>query len=176
MKSAEEIFNILKSVYPEDILEFNNNKLFEYCISVKAQAIKKISSYLFLHKELLFDNLILLSAVDDANGEKINSPDGSFDYKGGTLTVFYHLESTKLKHKVCLKVTVERENPIIPSVVEIWRHADFEEREAYDMLGVIFEGHPNLKRILMPYDWEFGHPLRKDYRNPEFYQGMRVPY
>jgi NADH-quinone oxidoreductase subunit C len=92
------------------------------------------------------------------------------------ISVYYHLESTSLKHKVILKVSTGREKPEIPSVVEIWKGADWHEREAYDLFGIIFLNHPDLRRILMPYDWEYGYPLRKDYENPEFYLGMKVPY
>ena len=117
-----------------------------------------------------------LSGVDDANGEKITAEDESETIEGGTLSVFYHLDSTSLKHKITLKVSAPRENPEVESVENIWRAADWHEREAYDMYGIIFLNHPNLIRILMPYDWDAGYPLRKDYKNPEFYQGMKVPY
>ena len=62
----------------------------------------------------------------------------------------------------------------IPSIAEIWRTADWHEREAYDLFGIKFSNHPDLKRILLPEDWE-GHPLRKDYKTPEYYNGMPVP-
>ena len=74
-----------------------------------------------------------------------------------------------------MKVSALRENPEVESVESVWKCADWHEREAYDMYGFKFLNHPDLIRILMPYDWE-GYPLRKDYKNPEFYQGMKVPY
>ena len=116
-----------------------------------------------------------LSGVDDANGEKEKDEKGFDTIKGGTLSVWYHLESIELKHKITLKVSTERENPEVASVAEIWRSSDWHEREAFDLYGIKFLNHPDLRRILMPYDWEAGHPLRKDYKNPEFYQGMKVP-
>jgi len=81
----------------------------------------------------------------------------------------------KHNHKLTLKVLLPRDNPVVPSVERVWRAADWHEREAYDLFGIIFEGHHNLKRILLPEDWE-GHPLRKDYKVQEYYQGMKVPY
>ena len=120
--------------------------------------------------------LMNLSGVDDANGAKEKDEKGLETIKGGTLSVYYHLESTKLKHKLTLKASTDREKPEVVTVTEVWKGADWHEREAYDMYGIIFLNHPDLRRILMPYDWEFGYPLRKDYKNPEFYQGMKVPY
>ncbi|MBI3755020.1 MAG: NADH-quinone oxidoreductase subunit C [Deltaproteobacteria bacterium] len=75
--------------------------------------------------------------------------------------VAYHLYSIPQKHRIRLKIKIE-DGETIPSVTSIWKTADWAEREAYDMFGIIFEGHPNLKRIYMPDDWE-GFPLRKDY-------------
>jgi NAD(P)H-quinone oxidoreductase subunit J len=66
-------------------------------------------------------------------------------------------------------VFLPRENPHVDSVYWIWKGADWQERETYDMYGIVYEGHPNLKRILMPEDW-VGWPLRKDYISPDFYE------
>jgi len=176
MKSAEEIYNLLKEKFNEKIIEFNSATPVEPFIIVLPMAVNEVCLYLKDNNELRFDNLMNLSGVDNANGEKKTEPDGSFTIEGGTLTVVYHLESIDLKHKVTLKVFVPRENPEVQSVTFIWRSAEWHEREAYDLLGIKFINHPDLRRILMPYDWEAGHPLRKDYKNPEFYHGMKVPY
>lgn len=71
--------------------------------------------------------------------------------------------------EVRVKVFLPRENPVVPSVYWIWKTADWQERESYDMYGIVYEGHPNLKRILMPEDW-IGWPLRKDYISPDFFE------
>ncbi|NJL98573.1 MAG: NAD(P)H-quinone oxidoreductase subunit J [Synechococcaceae cyanobacterium SM2_3_2] len=71
--------------------------------------------------------------------------------------------------EVRLKVFLPREDPRVPSVYWIWKTADWQERESYDMYGILYEGHPNLKRILMPEDW-VGWPMRKDYITPDFYE------
>src|SRR3972149_2510756 len=75
--------------------------------------------------------------------------------------VVYHLYSIPNKYRLRIKVRV-REDEKVPSVTSVWRSADFAERETFDMFGIVFDGHPNLKRIYMPLDWE-GYPLRKDY-------------
>ena len=81
----------------------------------------------------------------------------------GRIDVVYHLYSMAKKHgPVTLKVKLPREHPTIPSVTPIWRGAEFQEREAYDLYGVTFDGHPDLRRILL-WDGFEGHPMRKDY-------------
>ncbi|HVO75924.1 MAG TPA: NADH-quinone oxidoreductase subunit C [Ignavibacteriaceae bacterium] len=176
MKSPEEIFQILKNNFGDSIIELKKDLPAESFIIINSLMIDKVCLFLRDDKELLFDSLMNLSGVDDANGQSINDEEGGLKIIGGTLSVYYHIESTKLGHKICLKVSSPRENPIVNSVYYIWRHSDWHEREAFDLLGIKFQNHPDLRRILMPYDWEAGHPLRKDYRNPEFYQGMKVPY
>jgi len=74
----------------------------------------------------------------------------------------YHLVSLERRERVRLKVRVSGDDPVAPSVTSVWPGANWHEREAFDLVGVRFEGHPDLTRILMPDDWE-GHPLRKDY-------------
>ncbi|OGU30046.1 MAG: NADH dehydrogenase [Ignavibacteria bacterium GWA2_35_9] len=176
MKTTEEIYKSLKEKFNDSIIELNSSLPVEPVIIVNPQSIDDVCLFLKENSEFKFDSLMCLSGVDDANGEKATNDDGSSVIKGGTLSVVYHLESIELKHKLVLKVSVNRDNPEVKSVAGIWRHADWHEREAYDLIGIKFLNHPDLRRILMPYDWEAGHPLRKDYQNPEFYQGMKVPY
>jgi len=92
---------------------------------------------------------------------------------GLELVSVYHLikvgDNSDRPEEVRVKVFLPRENPTLPSVYWIWKTADWQERETYDMYGIVYEGHPNLKRILMPEDW-VGWPLRKDYISPEFYE------
>lgn len=176
MKNPEEIFEILKKEFGDLIFGLDKETPTESIISVDPMQIHKIGKFLHDNEELKFDSLMVLSGVDDANGTKIKDEDGTDIINGGTLSVYYHLHSTILKHKITLKVSTPRENPQVESVYNIWRTSDWHEREAFDMFGIIFQNHPDLRRILMPYDWEAGYPLRKDYKNPEFYQGMKVPY
>ncbi|HEY9611208.1 NAD(P)H-quinone oxidoreductase subunit J [Allocoleopsis sp.] len=92
---------------------------------------------------------------------------------GGELVSFYHLikvsDNADRPEELRLKVFLPRDNPTVPSLYWIWKAADWQERETYDMYGIVYEGHPNLKRILMPEDW-VGWPLRKDYISPDFYE------
>lgn len=76
--------------------------------------------------------------------------------------VVYHIYSHEHKQRLRLKARIGGENPSIASVASVWKSANWYEREAFDLFGIQFQGHPNLKRIVMPDDWE-GHPLRKDY-------------
>ena len=99
---------------------------------------------------------------------------GAYDAgPGQPLVSFYHLlkvsDNADQPEEVRIKVYLPRENPKVPSVYWIWKTADWQERESYDMYGIIYEGHPNLKRLLMPEDW-VGWPLRKDYISPDFYE------
>jgi len=94
--------------------------------------------------------------------------------------VIYHLNSIPFEHSFVLKVEVTRNKedeplPQVFSLTPIWKTADWHEREAYDLVGIDFIGHPDLRRILLPADWQ-GHPLRKDYKEQEFYHGIKVKY
>ena len=162
MKQAEEILQILKANFPESTLELKTDQPTEPILIASPLEIDKLGLFLRDSSELLFDSLMNLSGVDEI--------------KANLLSVYYHLESTKLKNKITLKVSTDRNKPEVTTVTEVWKAADWHEREAYDLFGIIFLNHPDLRRILMPYDWDAGYPLRKDYENPEFYQGMKVPY
>ncbi len=92
---------------------------------------------------------------------------------GGDLVSFYDLtkvsDNADRPEEIRVKVFLPREDPRLPSTYWIWKSADWQERETYDMYGIIYEGHPDLKRLLMPEDW-VGYPLRKDYISPDFYE------
>lgn len=93
------------------------------------------------------------------------------------LHVAYHLTSMTYRRRLRLEVAVTVDHPYVPSVTSVYPTADWQERETYDMFGVVFEGHPNLTRILMPDDWD-GHPQRKDYPLggvPVEYKGAEIP-
>jgi NADH-quinone oxidoreductase subunit C len=90
------------------------------------------------------------------------------------LEVRYNLHSMEKRHTAEIRISVSREHPEIPSIAQVWKIGDWFEREVYDMYGIVFTGHPDLKRILLPDDWE-GWPLRKDYEEPQTYHGIVVP-
>lgn len=156
---SQLIYNKLKQKFGDSILELKNDEHSDPFVLIESNKIFEISQYLRDDNELQFDYLACISAVD--YGEK--------------LSIVYHIDSLKLAHKIVLKTYVPKDNPKIASIERIWRTADWHEREAYDLLGIIFENHHNLIRILCPYDWE-GYPLRKDYKTPETYHNMKVPY
>ena len=87
------------------------------------------------------------------------------------IDVVYHLISYRRKHELVLKVSLDRAHPQVPTVADIWRTADWHERECAELLGVTFEGHPDPRHLLLPDDW-VGHPLRKDYQPPTEYHGI----
>jgi NAD(P)H-quinone oxidoreductase subunit J len=120
------------------------------------------------------DYLIPISTALYAYGFNYLQCQGAYDLGAGKeLVSFYHLikvaDNVTTPEEVRIKVYLDREDPRIPSLYWIWKAADWQERESYEMYGIIYEGHPNLKRLLMPEDW-VGWPLRKDYISPDFYE------
>jgi NADH-quinone oxidoreductase subunit C len=91
------------------------------------------------------------------------------------MEILYHLYSIPFNQSLVLKVILPRGNPEIESISSVWKSANWLEREVYDMFGVIFNNHPDLRRILMPADWK-GFPLRKDYHHETFYRGVKIDY
>jgi NADH-quinone oxidoreductase subunit C len=159
--TSQEIYTRLKDKFGESVLSFEEI-VAEAFIVVAPESIADVAQYLAENEALAFDFLMCLSGVD-------------LSVKDTTLEIVYHLSSMTHRHKAVLKVIVPKENPHVPTVENIWKTANWHERETYDLYGIVFEGHSDLQRILLPDDWE-GYPLRKDYKEPEFYRGMRVPY
>jgi NADH-quinone oxidoreductase subunit C len=156
----QEIFDTLKSAFGDAILEAKLDGVIDPWIKIAPEHVRDIAVFLRDDERTLFDSLMLLTGMD---------------YTQGRLGVVYHLHSMKWNHKIVLKVEVTVDQPHVHSVESVWKTANWHEREAFDMYGLLFDGHSDLRRILMPDDWE-GYPLRKDYQVPEFYNGMKVPY
>jgi len=126
--------------------EFQENKQYVTFI-IPSDKMRDLAMKLKNETEFSFDYLFCLTGVD------------MLKY----LEVVYHLESTIHKHELVLKVrTAERENTSVDTVCDIWKTAEFHEREIYDLLGIKFNHHPDMRRIFLDDDWK-GHPLRKDY-------------
>jgi len=128
---------------------------------VAADAIAEVAAFCKADPGLGFDNLLCLSGVDYPK----EAPP--------RLEIVYHLLSYAHGHSFVLKVHLPRDGAICPSVEGTWGVANWHEREAFDMFGIAFTGHSDLRRILLPDDWE-GHPLRKDWQDPDFYNGMHL--
>ena len=153
--TSQEIFEKLETKFGDQIIDLTENV--DPWIRVKPEAIADVCQYMLTDSDLDFESLMCLSGVDYEDH----------------MTVVYNLGSYAKKHKITLKVEVGREEPKVPTVEAVWRVANWHEREAYDMYGIVFEGHSDLRRILCPDDWE-GWPLRKDYKVQEYYRGMKV--
>lgn len=155
--SGEEIYRALKERFGDDVTGWKEGS--PPCIEIKKERIKEISGFLREEERLLFDYLVFITALHEKEEFK----------------VLYCLFSYKYKHSVILKASIPVENPEIDSVSGIWPTAEWHERETYDFFGIVFRGNPDLRRILLPDDWE-GYPLRKDYIPPDFYHGIDNRY
>ena len=150
--TTQEIFELLE-------LQFSGKGI-EHCpqedvggdpyIKVPGDCLVEVCEFLKHDPRLDFKMFHCLSAVD----------------WGEVLASVLHLYSIQLRHKVVIRTDCPRENPVIPSLAEVWKGANWHERESYDLMGIVYEGHPDLKRILLSDDWE-GYPLRKDYQMPD---------
>jgi len=131
-------------------------------LTLPAEQILPVCEFLWKNPATYFDSLSCLTAIDQGP-------------EAGKMEVIYTLYSIPNHLTIHLRVVLDRTLPSVSSVSSIWRTADWHEREAFDLLGVQFSGHPDLRRILLPEDWE-GHPLRKDYVEQSKYHGIQVKY
>jgi len=140
--SAEEVAAKLEPQFPGSIVESSGNSLL-----VNSESLFDLVSWLKTTPGLDFDYLSFITAVD------------YYDY----FELVYQIISTRNNHSLVVKTRCyHRENATAPSIVSLYQGADFQEREIYDLMGIRFEGHPNMKRIFLWEGFE-GHPLRKDY-------------
>ena len=157
---APSIQGRLKDRFGEKIVAFQAEALQPWAV-VAPDAIAEVAVFAKSDAALAFDNLLCLSAVDYPKEDPAR------------MEVVYHLFSYEHRHKFVLKVHLPREGAHVPTVEGTWAVANWHEREAYDLFGIVFDGHSDMRRILLPDDW-IGHPLRKDWVDPDFYNGMHV--
>lgn len=173
----DAIFTALTERFGPDALLGHEADAIDPWVVVAPDHLRDVCLFLRDTEPLVFDHLNNLTVVDYCEPDPKKASRFPFETH---LEVVYHLTSFNHRGRLTLKVSLPRwENdepgqlPSIPSVADIWGSADWHEREAFDLLGVNFTGHPNLRRILMPDDWP-GHPLRKDYVWPDDYHGIRT--
>ena len=144
----ENIVAEIRERFPDEVLSSGSTFGQTWAV-IRREKADNICRYLKEDPDIKMDYLIDVTAVD-------------WKPKTPRFEVVYHLHSIAHGHSLRLKVPVEEEDAWVPTVSTVWRTANWHERETFDLFGIKFEGHPDLRRILMPDDWE-GHPLRKDY-------------
>lgn len=166
--SFEEIKNLLQNGLGNEAIDGEETSGLQPALIIRKESIVAVCRFLRDTPSLHFDFLSLISGVD-------YGPDDA------RFAVVYHLASIPYKIQLTLKVYLphadrsEDDLPALPSVTSIYRTADWHERETYDLCGIFFENHPDLRRILLPDDWE-GHPLRKDYKTADEYRGIKIDF
>ncbi|RLA63017.1 MAG: NADH-quinone oxidoreductase subunit C [Epsilonproteobacteria bacterium] len=162
----EDLVQIINQAVPEAKAVLNKAEVGDSSISINAETIYKVCETLKKNDKYEFNVLQVISGTDYL-------PEGEEGY----LELAYILASFTKNHEVIIKTKLPRGTdsnlPKIDSLCGLWRAANWQERETYDMIGVEFVGHPDLRRILTSSNWE-GHPLRKDYKVQEIFNGMVV--
>jgi NADH-quinone oxidoreductase subunit C len=163
--SFDDIKLLLTNKFGESIITGEERTGMQPALLIDADRIAEVCLELRDNPKTYFDFLSCLTGVD-------------YGIDSGRFGVVYNLSSIPYHLQLTLKVSKENnrneeELPSFPSVTSVYRTADWHEREAYDLVGIFFEGHPDLRRILLPDDWE-GYPLRKDYKTAEYYKGIKI--
>ncbi|MEE9295778.1 MAG: NADH-quinone oxidoreductase subunit C [Phycisphaerae bacterium] len=163
--APEELCDILKERFGEAITDTVLGARRPYAV-VAADRWFEVARFLRDDERMRFNMLQCISAVDLLEDNKLAAV-----YELFSIPVSGPGPCAVLRHHFAVRVEVDRDDPHIPSVSHVWPAGDWHEREAFDMMGIVFDGHPNLTRILCPDDWK-GHPLRKDYEFPVEYHGI----
>ena len=156
--TSAEIKAVIMDQFPGSVIE--NEDLAGKQVELKADQWFDIATFMKEDPNLSFDQLECITGID--LGEE------------ASLQTRYNLHSMEYRHKIEILISHDRKEPKVASIEKIWRIGDWFERETYDMFGIVYEGHRDLRRILCPDDWE-GWPLRKDYEGQESYHGIVVP-
>ncbi|HTD99644.1 MAG TPA: NADH-quinone oxidoreductase subunit C [Mucilaginibacter sp.] len=163
--SFDEIKLLLTDKFGEDIIAGEERTGLQPALLIDTDRIAVVCLELRNNPKTYFDFLSCLTGVD-------------YGVAAGKFGVVYHLASIPYQTQLTLKISKEHDResdllPTFPSITKVYLSADWHEREAYDLTGIFFEGHPDLRRILLPDDWE-GFPLRKDYKTAEYYKGIKI--
>lgn len=172
------VYELLAAGVKDAVLAFHEDGI-EAWAEIAPAGIAAVCAFLRADARLDFDQLMCLSGIDwdgyDETGKGKSAgilgytddgkPETGDRIATGDLGVAYHLFSHALKHKFTLRLRVSREAAVVPTVSGVWATASWHEREAWDLLGIRFAGHPDLRRMLLEESW-VGHPLRKDYVMP----------
>jgi NADH-quinone oxidoreductase subunit C len=158
----QDISDRINSALGEQLVLSVDENASPKAIIIDANDLIEVMSFLQSDEQLYFDSLSCITGID-------NGPEAK------TMEMVYNLYSIPFNHHLMVKVKLERESSAIDSLTQLWKTADWHERETYDLLGIYFNNHPDLRRILLPADWE-GHPLKKDYQEQEYYRGVKVKY
>ena len=137
------------------------NESISYDEETNIFSLKKVDAWFDIAtqiKNLNFDYLMCITSIDMEENQ---------------LALAYNIHSTETKDSIEFNLVFDKDAEI-SSVESLWKTADWHEREAYDMMGIKFINHPDMKRILLPHDWE-GHPLKKNYEVADYYHGMYIP-
>lgn len=165
MMTFDEITTFLTDKFGEDTIMATETSGLQPAILINPEMIVEVCEELRDNEKTWFDFLSCLSGIDHGA-------------EGNKFSVVYHLASIPYNRQLVLKVVKEHSRdpedlPVFNSVSSVWHTAEWHEREAYDLVGIMFEGHPDMRRILLPDDWE-GYPLRKDYQAAEEYKGIKI--
>jgi NADH-quinone oxidoreductase subunit C len=163
--SIAEIKSLLIDKFGEGVVIGEETTGLQPALLINPDQIADVCLELRDNPQTYFDFLSCLSGVD-------------YGVEAGRFGIVYHLASIPYQTQLTLKISKENgrdleDLPSFPTISSVYRSADWHEREAFDMEGIFFEGHPDLRRILLPDDWD-GYPLRKDYKTAEYYKGIKI--
>ncbi len=154
---TKDTFEIMREKIPDGQVE----KLSNECFRIAPEFLAAAAEILYKNENCFFDRLTDIAAVHYPAEKKFS--------------IFYTFYSFPYQKKLQLTSDISDENPSVESLSKYWLSADWFEREVFDMQGISFNNHPDLRRILMPNDWQ-GFPLRKDYTEQEDYHGIKIKY